>query len=149
MTGTAVADTQSGVSAFKRAEYATALKELSGPVKEGDPLALYVLAKMYGAGLGVEKNPIQAVEYYRLAAEQNDSGSQYELGTALALGDGVKQDIAEAVKWLLIAAHNGDTNAKTSAGNLLKHRDKKFIREAKRAARDWLKSYNEKSGPGN
>ncbi len=149
MTNGAVADTQTGIDAFKHTDYETALKELSGPAKEGDPQALYVLGKMYGAGLGVKKELARAAEYYRLAAEQTDAGSQYEFGTALVLGDGVKQDIAEAVKWLLIAARQGHAGAKTSAESLFKYRDRKFIRAAQGAARDWLKSFNAKSQPAN
>ncbi len=147
--GVAAADTATGIAAFKRTNYATALKELAEPVREGDPDALYTVAIIHGAGLGVTRDLARAAALYRRAAEANHTNAQYELGTALVLGDGVAQDIAEAVKWLIIAGRSGHKTAKVSVEQVLKYRSRNFIRDVQRAARDWMKSFNAASRQGN
>ncbi len=149
MAGAAAAETGAGIAAFKRTDYATALKEFAEPVKEGDPEALYTLAIMHGAGLGVPKDPAAAAALYRRAAEANHTNAQYELGTALVLGDGVAQDIAEAAKWLIIASQGGHKMANVSVEQVLKYRPRSFVREVQRAARNWMKSFNTASRQGN
>ncbi|MHA1107596.1 MAG: hypothetical protein ACTSQV_00620, partial [Alphaproteobacteria bacterium] len=69
--------------------------------------------------------------------------------TALVLADGGKQDIAEAAKWLFIAEQGGHKLAKVSLEQILKYRPRAFIRDAQRAARDWLRSFNQKSSAPN
>ena len=58
---------------------------------------------------------MEAVKWYRLAAEQGDAAAQYNLGFAYYNGEGVEQDYAEAVKWWQMAAEQGDEIAKQLA----------------------------------
>ena len=53
----------------------------------------YNLAVSYDMGEGVEENDVEAVKYYRLAAEQGDSLAQRNLGLAYESGEGVEQDL--------------------------------------------------------
>lgn len=58
----------------------------------------------------------QAVEYYRLAAEQGHARAQYNLGICYDNGHGVKQDYNEAVKWYRKAAEQGHAEAQNGLG---------------------------------
>ena len=48
---------------------------------------------------GVEKNYVEAVKWYRKAAEQGDTDSQIQLGKCYASGRGVEKNYAEAASW--------------------------------------------------
>ena len=54
---------------------------------------------MYENGRGVTQDHAEAVNWYRLAAEQGYAWAQNKLGVRYADGEGVTQDHAEAVKW--------------------------------------------------
>ena len=69
----------------------------------------------YYNGEGVEQDYAEAVEWWRLAAEQGDAVAQYNLGYAYRNGEGVEQDFVEAVKWWQMAAEQGDEIAKQLA----------------------------------
>lgn len=56
-------------------------------------------------------NDVKAVEWYRKAAEQNDTESQLLLAQHLATGDGVEQDESLALHWLERAAEAEDSQA--------------------------------------
>ncbi|MCL2102851.1 MAG: sel1 repeat family protein [Syntrophorhabdaceae bacterium] len=62
---------------------------------------------MYYSGRGVAQNYVEAVKWYRLAAEQGNAKAQYNLGAAYVNGHGVAQDYTEAEKWLRLAAEQG------------------------------------------
>jgi len=47
---------------------------------------------------------VEAVKWYRKAAEQNDAEAQFNLGNCYANGDGVAKDEVEAVNWFHSAA---------------------------------------------
>lgn len=146
LAGAAVAETGAGVDAFKSTNYATALKELAEPAEEGDPEALYVLARMHGAGLGVDKDLDMAADFYRRAAQANHAAAQYEYGNLLVLGEGVKQDIPEALKWMYIAAQQGHEEAKDSTGRFAKFLGRRQVLEARIAAAAWQRARGKKTG---
>lgn len=54
---------------------------------------------MYMEGECVEKDPAEAVKWFRLAAEQGLAGSQTTLAMMYEQGNGVEQDAEEAKKW--------------------------------------------------
>ncbi|MDA0205776.1 MAG: tetratricopeptide repeat protein, partial [Acidobacteria bacterium] len=53
----------------------------------------------------------EALRRVRVAAEQGDPNSQYELGQACAEGKGVEPNYQEAAKWLRFAAEQGEPRA--------------------------------------
>jgi TPR repeat protein len=55
---------------------------------------------------------VEAVKWYRLAADHGDVNAQFALGKMYGQGKGVRQDHAEAVKWLRKAAAQGHAMAK-------------------------------------
>ena len=58
------------------------------------------------------KDEVQAVRWYRLAAEQGYAGSQYWLGELYERGEGVPKDRSEAIRLYELAAKQGYAPAK-------------------------------------
>lgn len=68
----------------------------------------YDLGEMYEEGIGVEQNDVQAVYWFRMAAEQGNATGQWLLGTMYQDGRGVEQNDEQAVHWFRKAAEQGD-----------------------------------------
>jgi hypothetical protein len=78
--------------AYDRRDYATALRLLRPLAEDGNAAAQLDLGIMYSDGLGVPKNPVEGVKWYRFAASQGN----------------VPQNYAEAVRWYrLVSRHAG------------------------------------------
>jgi TPR repeat protein len=60
---------------------------------------------------GLTKDEVEAVKWFRKAAEQNVADAQYNLGVCYANGQGVTEDDAEAVKWFRKAAEQNQADA--------------------------------------
>jgi TPR repeat protein len=69
--------------------------------------AQYILGKIYGGGVGVEKDETKAFYWFKMAAEGGEENSQYIVGLYYLLGRGAPQDYVLAYKWLNLAASNG------------------------------------------
>jgi hypothetical protein len=90
-----------------------------------DLLQQIQIARMYEEGLGVEQDLMEAVRWYRLAAEQGDFPSQAKLGemhdwNANRTGDGIGEDCAEAPWWFRLSAGQGDSISRANIGRLYK-----------------------------
>jgi len=70
----------------------------------------------YNGALGVTKDYVEAVKWYRKAAEQNDADAQFFLGLCYDAGQGVTKDDVEAVKWYRKAAEQNNAGAQYSLG---------------------------------
>jgi len=55
---------------------------------------------------------VEAVKWYRKAAEQNFAAAQYNLGICYYRADAGTEDWAEVYKWLSLAAMQGHEGAK-------------------------------------
>jgi TPR repeat protein len=66
---------------------------------------------MYLYGQGVTEDAVEAVNWYRLAAEQGMPEAQINLGARYDKGDGIKQDDVMAYAWLNLAAKQGNEEA--------------------------------------
>ncbi|MEE2933563.1 MAG: tetratricopeptide repeat protein [Pseudomonadota bacterium] len=112
----ASADFQKGAAAYKRGDYATAVREWKPLAKQGHAKSQYNLGVMYRDGQGVPKNYKTAAKWYTLAAKQGYANAQYSLGLRYDKGQGVPQDDKTAVKWYKLAAEQGFANAQTNMG---------------------------------
>ncbi|QOY88129.1 tetratricopeptide repeat protein [Paludibaculum fermentans] len=54
---------------------------------------------------------VEAVRWYRLAAEAGEAESRYDLGFMLLLGEGGEKDTEEGLMWLERAAEQGESSA--------------------------------------
>ncbi len=109
-------DYDEGAEAFRRSDFAAALKEWRPLAEQGHVKAQYNLGTMYQNGFGVIQNYAEAVKWYRKAAEQDFALAQLNLGLMYANGQGVKQNYTEAVKWYYKAAEQGDADAQNNLG---------------------------------
>jgi uncharacterized protein len=102
---------EDGVTAYKRGDYATALRLWRPAADQGDARAQYNLGTMYYAGRGVGQNYATSASWYRKAADQGDAKAQCNLGTLYATGRGVPLNPAAAVNWFRKAADQGNADA--------------------------------------
>jgi uncharacterized protein len=107
---------EDGQRAYKRGDYATALKLLRPLAEQGNANAQSNLAWMYDQGQGVPQDFKEAMEWYRSAAEQGFHEAQYNLGVMYSEGRGTPPDFKEALKWYRRAAMQGDAKAQYNLG---------------------------------
>jgi TPR repeat protein len=99
---------------------------------------------MYAHGEGVAQDYAAAASWYRKAAEQGISESQYNLGLMYAKGRGVAQDYLQAHKWCNLAGAGAKTaklrdQASTMRDVVAVLMQPAQIAEAQRLAREWRK----------
>ncbi len=104
LAGTASADVKSGVNAYQRGDYETAMRELKPLAERDDVDAQYHLGEMYLRGRGVGQDFAAAAAWYTKAAEAGHPGAQGTLGGLHAVGLGVPQDVGTAYFWMITAA---------------------------------------------
>ncbi len=75
--------------------------------QQGHPVAQFNLGVKYDFGQGVEKDPVQAVRWYRLAAAQGHGGAQFNLAGMYFEGLGVPRDLVRATMWFTLSAEAG------------------------------------------
>ena len=116
VTPVAAAELDEAVAAARGGEYATALRRLSPLAAKGDARAEFDIGFMHGYGWGVQRNPAEAITWYRKAADQGLAVAQHFLGLAYVNGDGVRCDDAEAARWFTRAAAQGFAQAQYMLG---------------------------------
>jgi TPR repeat protein/serine/threonine protein kinase len=106
-------------------ETAKAAYDKALQIKPGDPKAQQqkeaiitkFTSQLLARGNAVgQTTDVEAVEWYRKAAELNDAGAQYALGLCYYKGQGVATNYEEAVKWYRKAAEQNDAQAQRDLG---------------------------------
>jgi TPR repeat protein len=92
---------------------------------------------MYAKGQGVPVNYVEALKWFRLAADQGVASAQNNLGLMYANGWGVPQDYVRAHIWFNLSAAQGDQNAAETRDRILKRMTPAQIAEAQKLAREW------------
>lgn len=155
--GPVFAGFEEGVAAYKRGDYAAALRELRPLAEQGLAQAQLYLGVMYAKGWGAPQDQAESVQWYsmaarqgvsealkwfRMAAGQGDAEAQLLLGIMYAEGQGVLQDYVLAHMWFNLAAARSAPNP--HRGEAARSRDlvaEKMmpaqIAEAQRLAREW------------
>ncbi len=144
LAGTASADVKSGVNAYKRGDYVTAMRELKPLAERDDIDAQYHLGEMYLHGRGVGRDFAAAAAWFTKAAEAGHPRAQESIGGLHAVGLGVPQDIGTAYFWMITAAiwDQGKIRQKAmqslgEVARLLDNKEKKAV--ASQAAQQWRK----------
>jgi TPR repeat protein len=86
----------------------------------------------------VAKDQVEAVKWFRKAAEQNFAPAQYNLNVCYYNGKGVAKDYVEAYEWLLLAARQGDEDAKKNITELERKLTPEQLADGKTRARDFM-----------
>ena len=111
-------DFQKGMEAYKRADFANAIKEWILLGEDGDEKAQYFLGLIYYKGKGVPQNYKKALKWYTLSAEQGNKVAQYNLGVMYSFGLGVVPDYKTALKWYNLSSEQGNALAQYNLGRL-------------------------------
>lgn len=116
LTTPAWADFFKAVAAYKRGDYATAVREWHPLAEQGNAAIQYNLGIMYAKGRGILQDDAEAVRWFSRAAKQGNAQAQYALGLMYGHGRGVPQDYAKAVSLWLPIADKGDAAAQFVLG---------------------------------
>lgn len=76
-------------------------------ILNGQPEAQYALGWCYCNGIGVEKNPQKAVEWFYKAADNGHVWAQYTFAECMEKGFGINKNLLDAKKWYLRSALQG------------------------------------------
>jgi TPR repeat protein len=79
---------------------------------DGDAESQIKLGWIYQAGEAVEQNLVEAMKWFKMAAEQGHPRGLFELGEMYLGGYGVTQDYSEAYKWFTLAAEQSSQAVK-------------------------------------
>lgn len=82
----------------------------------GEAIAQYKLGRRYEKGEGVEESMVEALSWYRKAAEQKHPEAALAAGYCYKRGLGTKKNQAEAVKWYRVAADAGNSFGESNLG---------------------------------
>lgn len=104
--------------AFDQGQYLTALKLAEEAAQRGEAQANTLIGRIYGDGLGVQKDERKAYEYYMKAAQLGDVPGSFAAALALAEGRGVKKDRKVAAELFEKAALTGNAEANYNLGML-------------------------------
>ncbi len=118
LTAPAWAGLSEGKAAYKRGDYATALREWRPLAKQGSAKAQFFLGHMYWYGLGVTQDYAVASGWWRKGAEREHAGAQYCIGLMYDKGLGVPRDYAKALFWYRMADAQGHGGAQHNLGLL-------------------------------
>lgn len=110
-----------GLAAFRKGEFASAIRAWEPEAEAGNATAQYYLGYMAQNGLGQSWSNARAAGYYRRAAEAGLPEAQLALGDLYLRGMGVEQDDGRGAGLYAMAAGAGDPRARFEYGKLLLH----------------------------
>ena len=105
-------------TAYRKGDYATALRLLRPLADQGHPIAQSLLGIMYLKGAGVAQDYAEAMKWHGLSASQGYAPAQTGLGLMYFNGTGVARDYTEAMRWFRLAADQGYSLAQFMLGNM-------------------------------
>jgi hypothetical protein len=105
-------------TAYRKGDYASALRLIRPLADKGNAISQAFLGTMYSAGKGVPRNDTEAVRWLHLAADQDNVAAQNNLGMAYENGVGVPRNSAEAARWYRLAADRGFVDAQFNLGQM-------------------------------
>ena len=131
-------------AAFKKGDYAKALK-LARPLADaGDPRAQAIVGFAYYRGRGIIHDDAEAAKWLHRAADQGDAPARFTLGVMYGEGRGVPQDFTEAAHWYRLAAARFPATDTRNRAAAVKNRDtvasemsSEQLSEAQRRALTW------------
>ena len=116
---------------------AQALRWLTPAGEAGNPMAAYLLSRIYHYGPGVPVDQEAALRWARSAAERGIAGGQFEAAVLLGRRRADAAAWVEAYTWFLLAARQGHPAARANLETLGKRLNVREIEEAEGAAAAW------------
>ena len=121
-----------GVTGLRRSE-SKSTKLITLAAKQGHIEAQLALGKYYYD----KSDYVEAVKWYRMAAEQGNADGQEALAECLLNGEGVAVDRVEAFRWYLTAAEQGNSNAQYMVSEC--YRNGYGTKKSPTKAAEWLR----------
>ncbi len=134
---------EDGVAAYRRGDYAAALKFWRPLAEQGHAEAQYNLGIVYYKGRGVPQDDAEAVTWYRKAAEQGYASAQFTLGLMYGSGKVVPKDYVSAHIWLNIAVAQGNDKAQNYRDRTAKRMTHGQIDAAERLAHERMEKHQQ------
>jgi TPR repeat protein len=98
----------------------------------------FYLASFYEEGIATSQNYTEAIKWYEIAAEINNSDAMNNLGLMYQSAKGMSQaDFSTAAKWFTRSAELGNPSAMNNLGSL--YNTGKGVQQSKKTAMDWFK----------
>jgi TPR repeat protein len=92
------------------------IEELFSKAKSGDPAAQKQLGNMYYQGTELPRDPVEAVKWFRLAADQGFAAALCNLGATYLEDDRVPLDLIDGIRLTHLAAERGVPAAQMNLG---------------------------------
>jgi TPR repeat protein len=115
-TPAAAGPVEDGGAAYKRGDYAEALRAWRPAADGGNASAQHNLCILYYLGQGVPRDYAAAAHWCRKAADQGFARAQLSLGVMYAMGQGVPQNKATGAAWARKSAEQGNAEAQVVLG---------------------------------
>lgn len=109
---------EDAAAAYKRGDYANAVRLYRTLAEQGDPRAQNSLGRMYLRGQGVGRDYQEAMKWFRRAAALGIADAQFNLGEIYLREFGVDQDLVQAARWYTRAAEQGHVAAQVTLAAL-------------------------------
>jgi TPR repeat protein/Zn-dependent protease len=94
------------------------MSDLIARADRGDVIAMDLIGEKYSFGIGVAKDPSQALIWYRKSAEGGDIIAMNNLGYSLAAGLDGQVDFRQAMDWFRRSEQTGNASAMNGIGQM-------------------------------
>jgi TPR repeat protein len=137
--GTSVqAELEEARDLMEAGKFAEARAALWPAARSGNAEAEELIGVMYALGLGVERDPQRAFEWYLRASMKGHPGAQSGVGWYYEVGLGMPApDLVRAYMWYVLSAIGGDPDAAISQEEVIKKMTKEEIEQAHRLIEDY------------
>ncbi len=123
---------------MEEGRFAEAMEALMPAARSGNADAEELIGVMYALGLGVERDPVRAFDWYLRAAMKGHAGAQSGVGWYYEEGIGLPApDLVRAYAWYALSAIGGDPDAAISQEEVVKKMTADQISEAHKLIDDY------------
>ena len=127
----ALAELEEARDLMEEGRFAEARAALWPAARSGNAEAEELIGVMYALGLGVERDPVRAFDWYLRAAMKGHPGAQSGVGWYYEVGLGMPQpDLVRAYAWYVLSAIGGDPDAAISQEEVIKKMTPEEIEKA-------------------
>jgi TPR repeat protein len=137
LTSPAFADLEKARDLMEANKFVEAREALWPAARSGNAEAEELIGVMYALGLGVDKDPVRAFEWYLRASMKGHPGAQSGIGWYYEVGIGTQIDLTRAYMWYALSAIGGDPDAAISQEEVVKKMSKAQIDHAHELINDY------------
>ena len=134
----ATADLEAARDLMEAGEFAAAREALWPAARSGNAEAEELIGVMHALGLGVERDPRRAFEWYLRASMKGHPGAQSGVGWYYETGLGLPApDLVRAYLWYALSTIGGDPDAAVSVEEVAKKMTPEEVAEAQTLVGDY------------